>query len=65
MFDRKWTWSRGEDASLCHGKHEFVHFLQTIRSIKKYLKQPVVINLTLTAILGERKLRMDRGFGTS
>lgn len=63
MFDRKWTWSRAEDASLCHEKQEFVHFLQTIRH-QKYLKQSVVIKFT-TAILGERKLGMDLGFVTS
>lgn len=63
MFDRKWTWSRAEDASLCHGKQESVHFLQVIRH-QKHLKQSGVINFT-AAILGERKLRMDPGFITS
>lgn len=63
MFDRKWTWSRAEDGSLCHGKHELINFLWTIR-YQKYLKQSVVINFT-TAVLRERKLRIDLGFVTS
>lgn len=44
-----WVWSFSSDHQVC----------------QKYLKQTAVISFTLTAILGERKLRMDHGFATS